>query len=91
MLTFVRRRWAYFGVLAVELALALAFVLMLVLAARQPAPDLESEHEIGLGIMALLVILPSSACFLLVFPAGVHEQFGLRAFSTALRPGGSAH
>ena len=77
MLTFVSRRWAYFVVLAVELALALAFVLMLVLAALQPAPGLETEHDIGLGIGVVLVILPSSVCFLLVFPAEVHKHFGL--------------
>jgi hypothetical protein len=77
-LTFARRRWAYFGLLAVELLLVLAFVLELTLAALQPAPvGLERETEIGRAIVLLFVLLPSSVCLLLLFRAEVREHFGL--------------
>ncbi len=77
-LTFASRRWAYFGLLAVELLLVLAFVLELTLAALQPAPvGLETETEIGRAIVLLFVLLPSSVCLLLLFRAEVREHFGL--------------
>ena len=73
-LTFVRRRWSYLGLLAIELLLVVVFVVC----ALQPASvGLETETDIGRVILVLVAILPSSVCLLLVFRAEVREHFEL--------------
>ena len=73
-LTFVRRRWSYLGLLAIELGLVVVFAL----AGEQPASlGLETETEIGRVILVLVALLPSSVCLLLVFRAEVREHFEL--------------
>src|SRR6266566_5154168 len=77
-LTFTRRRWAYFGLLAVELLLVLVFFLKLTLDALQPAPvGLEGDTEIGRAMSLLFVLMPSSVFLLMLFRAEVRQHFGL--------------
>jgi hypothetical protein len=77
-LTFARRRWAYFGLLAIELLLVLVFILYFTLDALQPLPvGLETETEIGRAIVLLFVLPPSSVCLLLLFRAELREHFSL--------------
>ncbi len=73
-LTFVRRRWSYFGLLAIELLL----VIVLVVFGLQPASEgLEGETEIARVILVLVALLPGSVCLLLVFRAELREHFEL--------------